>query len=245
VVTHSSGNHGQALAYAANLLGVQAAVVMPRDSSAVKIAAVKGYGGDVVLCEPSMASRESVVEELVRDGGRLVHPFNDRAVIAGQGTVGLEILEDYPEVEAVIVPIGGGGLISGVAIATLGLKPSVKVFGAEPMVADDAFRSKQCGKLVSNESTPETIADGLKANLGTMTWPQVRDLVDEVIRVSEDEIKNAMQFILERAKLVVEPSSATALAAAISPQFTSRGFKRVAIVLTGGNVALSHLKNLF
>jgi len=181
----------------------------------------------------------------VQKGGHLVHPYNDPGVIAGQGTVGLEIVEDFTEVEAIVVPIGGGGLISGVSIAARGLKPNVKVIGVEPLLADDAFRSKQSGELVVNESTPETIAEGLKTNLGANTWPQVRDLVDQIIRVSEDEIRNAMQLILERAKLVIEPSAAVGVAAVLRPEFTEQGFKRVAIVLSGGNVAVSHLKNIF
>jgi threonine dehydratase len=213
IITHSSGNHAQAVALSAKLLGIHATVVMPSTASGVKRRAVEGYGARIVTCEPTLESREATVARLREDSGaQLVHPFDDPDVIAGQGTAALELLSEIDDLFAVVVPIGGGGLASGTAIATKGLSPRTLVIAAEPQGADDAFRSKQAGRWIK-QTSPSTIADGLLTSMGEWTWPIVRDLVDQVVTVSDDEIREAMRWLWERAKLLVEPSSATVLAA--------------------------------
>jgi threonine dehydratase/serine racemase len=242
VVTHSSGNHAQALALAARVRGVPAYIVMPRTAPAVKKAAVEGYGGRVTLCEPNLAAREEAAAKLVTDtGATLIPPFDHPDVIAGQGTAVLELLEEAPDLDAVITPVGGGGLLSGCAIAARELSPGIRVFGAEPSGADDAARSKAAGQW-QPQTSPNTIADGLLTSTGELTWPVIRDLVDRVFTVTDDEIRAAMRLVWERMKLIVEPSGAVGLAVALSDAFHSlAGAQRVGVVFSGGNVSLDKL----
>lgn len=242
VVTHSSGNHAQALALAARLRGVSAHVVMPRTAPAVKRRAVEGYGARVVECEPTLAAREATVAEVQHETGAvLIPPYNHPAVIAGQGTVALELLEQVPDLDAIVAPVGGGGLIAGLCLGAHGVRSQVRVFAAEPLGADDAARSKAAGVLIA-QTGPQTVADGLLTSLGDLTWPLVRDQVEAVVTVGEDEIIAAMRLLWERAKLLVEPSSAVALAAVLTPAFRARpGLRRVGVVLSGGNVDLDRL----
>jgi threonine dehydratase/serine racemase len=242
VVTHSSGNHAGALALAARLRGIPAHVVMPANSSAVKRRAVEEYGGRVVTCEPTLAARETTAAAVVAEtGGTLIPPYDHPDVIAGQGTVALELLDQVPNLDAVVAPVGGGGLVSGVALAVAALAPSVRVVAAEPAAADDAARSKAAGKLVP-QTNPRTVADGLRTSLGEWTWPVLRDRVERVVTVSEEEILTALRLAWERAKLLIEPSSAVALAAVLTPEFRALdGLGRVGVVLSGGNVDLDAL----
>ncbi|HVP28712.1 MAG TPA: pyridoxal-phosphate dependent enzyme [Myxococcota bacterium] len=242
VVTHSSGNHAQALALAAKLRGVPAHVVMPSNAPAVKRRAVEGYGALLVECEPTLEARERTAAAVVaRTGARFVHPYDHADVIAGQGTAALELLEDVPDLDAIVAPVGGGGLVGGSAIAARGARPAVRVIAAEPAGADDAARSKAAGRLVP-QTTPKTIADGLRTSLGSLTWPLLRDLVERVVVVEEEEIVSAMRMLFERAKLVVEPSGAASLAAVLGPALrASPGIERVGVILSGGNVDLDAL----
>ncbi len=242
VVTHSSGNHAQALALAAKLRGIPAHIVMPSNATPVKRRAVEGYGANVIECEPTLEARETTVEKVQADTGAiLIPPYNHRDVIAGQGTVGLEMLEDFPDLDAIVAPIGGGGLMAGVTLAAKALKPAIRVFAAEPSGADDASRSKLASAFIP-QTAPKTIADGLLTSMGDLTWPVVRDLVEEVLTVSEAEIVAAMRLAWERAKLLIEPSSAVAIAAVLAPRFREMpGMSKVGIVLSGGNVNLDKL----
>ncbi len=243
VVTHSSGNHAGALALAAGLRGIAAHVVMPHDASPVKKRAVEEYGGRIVECEPTQEARESTAARVLAEtGGTLVPPYDHPDVIAGQGTAALELIEQARELDAIVAPVGGGGLVSGICIAARGLAPGLRVFAAEPSAADDAARSKGAGRLVPHTGPPKTIADGLLTSLGELTWPFVRDQVEDVVTVTEEEIVAAMRLLWERAKLLVEPSSAVALAAVLREEFRALpGMQRVGIVLSGGNVDLDHL----
>jgi threonine dehydratase/serine racemase len=242
VVTHSSGNHAQALALAARVRGIPAYIVMPRTAPLVKKNAVEGYGGVVTLCEPTLEAREKAAAEVVaRTGGTLIPPFDHPDVIAGQGTAALELLEEAPDLDAIVTPVGGGGLLSGCAIAARGLKPGVRVFGAEPLGADDAARSKAAGTFVP-QTGPNTIADGLLTSLGELTWPVVRDQVERIVTVTDDQIRAAMRLVWERMKLVVEPSGAVGLAAVLTDEFRAlAGVSAVGVVFSGGNVNLDKL----
>jgi threonine dehydratase/serine racemase len=242
VVTHSSGNHAGALALAAQLRGIPAHVVMPRTASPVKRRAVEGYGARVIECEPTLAARETTAAAVLAEtGGTMIPPYNHPEVIAGQGTAALELLEQVQGLHAVITPVGGGGLLSGVCLAARGIDPRIRVFAAEPAGADDAARSKAAGTLIP-QTGPKTIADGLLTSLGDLTWPVLRDLVERVITVQEDEIIVAMRLAWERAKLLIEPSSAVAIAAVLSEDFRRLpGLRCVGIVLSGGNVNLDQL----
>lgn len=242
VVTHSSGNHAQAVAIAAAIRGIDAHIVMPKDAPRVKRLAVEGYGARVIPCEPTEAARLSTAARVVAEtGGTLIPPFDHPHVIAGQGTTALELLAEVPDLDAVVAPIGGGGLISGIALALRELAPGVRVFGAEPRGADDAFRSKESGARVT-EQTPDTIADGLKTTLGNLTWPVVRDLVEDIFVVDDLLIITVMRLVFERMKLVVEPSGAVPLAAVLSQRFLAlEGCERVGVVFSGGNVDLDEL----
>jgi threonine dehydratase len=242
VVTHSSGNHAQALAFAAQKRGIPAWIVMPRTASRIKKEAVVGYGGQVIECEPTLPERERMANELVeRTGGTLIPPFDHADVIAGQGTAALELLEDAPDLDAVIAPVGGGGLLSGFCLASRGLKPEIRVFGAEPLGADDAARSKAAGEWIPQEA-PNSIADGLLTSLGQLTWPIIRDEVEAIFTVSEPEILAAMRLVWERMKQVIEPSAAVGVAVILSEQFRQLpGLRRVGVVLCGGNVDLDRL----
>ncbi len=242
VVTHSSGNHAQALALAAKLRGIAAHIVMPRDAPAVKRAAVEGYGGRVIPCEPTLPARDETAARVQSETGAVfIPPYDHPDIIAGQGTAALELLEQVDDLDAVIAPVGGGGLLSGVCIAARGLSPSIRIFGAEPAGADDAARSFREGRFIPQHD-PRTIADGLKTSLGELTWPIIRDHVESIITVEEAEIVAAMRTFWERAKLVIEPSAAVAVAVALSAGFRQTpGCRRVGIVLSGGNVNLDAL----
>ena len=234
VATHSSGNHAQALALAARLRGIPAFIVMPDNAPAVKKSAVAGYGGRITYCEPTLKARETTLERVVQEtGAEVVHPYNDDRVIAGQGTAALELLEDVPGLDAVMIPVGGGGLLSGTAIAATSLQPGIRVIAAEPEGADDACRSFRAGRIIPSVA-PKTVADGL------LTFPVIRERVEDIVTVSEAAIIAAMKFIWERAKLVIEPSSAVPVAALWEKKIDLDGL-RVGIILSGGNVDLDRL----
>ncbi len=241
VVTHSSGNHAQAVALAARNRDIAAHIVMPDNAPAIKRAAVEGYGARVIPCEPTLAARESTAAKVISEtGASFIHPYNDSRVIAGQGTTALELLEEVPVLDAIITPVGGGGLISGVSIACRELAPGIKVLGAEPTGADDAARSMEAGEWIPQQA-PSTIADGLLTSLGDLTWPIIRDHVERIVRVDDTAIISAMQLFWQRAKLVIEPSAATALAAVLGDSLDDLPLKRVGIILSGGNVDLEEL----
>eukprot|EP00871_Galdieria_phlegrea_P002805 jgi/Galph1/3525/GphlegSOOS_G2186.1 len=241
VVTHSSGNHAQALALAAKLLGLRAHIVMPSTVSLVKKNAVEGYGGRVVLCEPNLPARESTAAKIVEETkGEYIPPYNHKDIIAGQGTVALELLEDVPDLDAIIAPIGGGGLISGICIGTHSLSPKCIVLAAEPEGADDAKRSLESGVLIP-QTNPKTIADGLLTSLGDLTWAIVQGHVKHIISVSDEQIVDAMRLLFERMKLVVEPSGAVSTAACMTEEFRKLRLKKVGVIISGGNVDLSKL----
>ena len=239
VATHSSGNHGAALALAARRRGIQAHVVMPEISSQAKMIAVAGYGAKITTCGKSLADRDEALRQVVADtGATVIHPFNDNRVIAGQGTAALELLEEIPTLDVIMAPVGGGGLISGTAIAT-GSRSRARVIGVEPAGADDAWQSFQAGELLPG-SPPETIADGLRTGLGDMTFPIIKDLVNDIVRVSEEAIVYAMRTTWERTKLIIEPSAAVPLAALLDRQINLTGHN-IGIILSGGNVDLERL----
>jgi threonine dehydratase len=240
VATHSSGNHAQALARAASIMGIPAYIVMPTSSPLVKVDAVRGYGGQVYFCEPTLAARESTLAAVVAESGAtVIHPYNDYRIIAGQATAMKELLEDCPELEIVITPVGGGGLLSGSCLSVSYFAPSVRIFAAEPLGADDAYRSLEAGEIIPSVN-PKTIADGLLTSLGTLTYPIIRDHVAGILRVDEESIIMAMRLIWERAKILVEPSAATTLAAVLSHPEHFRG-KKTGLILSGGNTDLNHL----
>jgi len=240
VCTHSSGNHAQALALAAKMRGIPAYIVMPNNAPQVKKDAVAGYNGQITFCEPTLEARESTLERIKLDtGATMVHPYNDEHVIAGQGTATLELLKSIPDLDVVITPVGGGGLLSGTSIAAKGLKPSIRVIAAEPEMADDAFRSMKEGKIIPSRD-PKTIADGLLTSLGTLTFPIIQQNVEQIVTVSEQGIINSMKFIWERAKIIVEPSAAVPIAVLWEKKIDLSGLK-VGIILSGGNVDLNKL----
>ncbi|TBY58857.1 pyridoxal-phosphate dependent enzyme [Rhizobium leguminosarum bv. viciae] len=240
VATHSSGNHGTCLSYAAGRRGIPCTVVMPHTAPQAKKDAVRGYGGTVIECEPSTSSREAVFAEVVaKSGAEFVHPYNDARVIAGQATCSRELLEQVDDLDAVIAPIGGGGMISGTCLTISSLAPQVKVYAAEPEQADDAYRSFKAGRIIADDA-PNTVADGLKVPLKELTWHFVKNGVSDIVTVSESEIVEAMKLIWKRAKLVMEPSSAVPLAAILKNKSLFAG-KRVGIIITGGNVDLDAL----
>ena len=240
VATHSSGNFAQALSQAAKWRGIRAYIVMPENSSAVKIEAVRGYGGEITFCKPTLEARESGLEEVVvKTGATFIHPYNNHQVIAGQGTAALELCGDVSNLDLIIAPIGGGGLMSGTALAVSALSPKSELIGAEPEGADDAYRSLQARRIIPSVN-PTTIADGLRTSLGTLTFPIIKKYVKEIITVSDEVIIKAMRMIWERMKLVVEPSAAITLGAIMTkPQIFRK--KRIGIILSGGNVDLKKL----
>ena len=240
VVCHSSGNHAQALALAAKLRGTKAHIVMPSNSPAVKKAAVEGYGGIITVCEPTLAAREATQAKVIEQTGATeVHPFNNSFVIAGQGTAALELLQEVPDLDVVIAPTGGGGLLSGTSIATKATSPRTRVIGAEPDMADDAFRSLQAGKVMPARTTT-TIADGLRTSLSELTFSIIRRNVEQVVTVDEQTIVDAMRFVWERAKIIIEPSCATTFAVLWERKVDLSGL-RVGIIISGGNVDLGAL----
>lgn len=240
VVAPSSGNHAAALALAASWRGIPAYVVMPSNSSPVKKKAVEAYGGKITECEPNVAAREATAAEVMRrTGAHLVHPYNDPRVIAGQGTAAVELLEDVPQLDIIITPVSGGGLLSGTAIAAKRLQPEIRVVGGEPRNADDTARSLASGKIEAASKT-ETIADGLRATLCPLTFSILRERVDQISLVSEDEIVSTMLLLWERMKIVVEPSGAVAAAPVLLRRINADG-KKVGVILSGGNVDLQNL----
>ena len=240
VCTHSSGNHAQALALAAKLRGIPAYIVMPNNAPQVKKDAVAGYGGQITFCEPTLEARESTLDRIRLDtGANVVHPYNDKRVISGQGTAALELLDTIPDIDAVIAPVGGGGLLSGTSIASKGINPNIRVIGAEPEMADDAYRSMKEAKLIPSNN-PKTIADGLLTSLGELTYPIIREHVEQIVTVSEQGIIDTMKFIWERAKIIIEPSAAVAVAVLWEKRVDLSGLK-VGIILSGGNVDLNKL----
>lgn len=240
VITHSSGNHAQALALAAKMNGLPAYIVMPSNSPQVKKDAVAGYGAQITFCEPTLAARESNCSRLIEEtGAEFIHPYDNFDVIMGQGTAALELLQDVPELDAVITPVGGGGLLSGTSITVKESTRRTKVFAAEPIGADDAFRSLLAGKIVPSIN-PDTIADGLLTSLSPRTFKAISQFVDDIFIVSDDDIINAMKLIWERMKIVVETSSATVLAAVIKNKDFFEN-KKIGLILSGGNVDLSKL----
>ncbi len=240
VVTHSSGNHGAALAWAARLRGISATVVVPENAPEPKKRAIAGYGAEIVFCAPNTAAREAAVEKLLTErGNTLIHPFDNENVIAGQGTAALEFLEERPDLDIVISPLGGGGLLSGTSIAAKGLKPTVQVYGGEPEGADDGFRSFTSGERV-REMTPSTICDGLRTVLSERTFNIIRANVAGIGLASDEKVIEAMRLIWERLKIVVEPSACPPLAAILEGNIPARG-KKVGIILSGGNLDLDKL----
>lgn len=236
VATHSSGNHGAALALAARNRGVPAYVVMPEDAPRIKQATIKSYGAEITFCKPSMESRQSTIKEVLdQTGASLIHPFNNPNVVAGQGTVALELVEEVPDLDLVLAPVGGGGLVSGTALALEG----VPVVGVEPEIADDARRSLETGEIIPS-TYPPTVADGLRTSLGELTFTIIRQRVGTIVTVSEEAIISAMRTIWERMKIVVEPSSAVTLAALLTKRRSLRG-NRIGAILSGGNVDLDRL----
>ena len=242
VCTHSSGNHAQAIAYSAQKRGIPAYIVMPNNSPDVKLDAVKGYGANVTLCKPTLEARRTTLEGIAEDtGAAVIHPFNNANVIAGQGTAALELIEDVGELDAIIAPIGGGGLMSGTCVTTRSLLPNAKLFGAEPKGADDAYRSLKEGKLLPQED-PKTICDGLLTSMGENTWKILKDHLNAIYTVSDDEVIKGMKLIWERMKIIIEPSCATPVAVVMSSKFKElENIEKVGIILTGGNVDLAKL----
>lgn len=240
IATHSSGNHGAAVALAAQLRGTTSVVVMPSNTSAVKEAAVAHYGARIVHCEPNEESRTRTLEAIIEAEGRtLVHPFDDVRVMAGQGTAALELLEQVPDLDIVMTPVGGGGLLSGTAIAVAGLSARTRIIGAEPERADDTYRSFRAGHIIP-VGIPDTIADGLRTTVGELTFPVIRELVADIVRVSEEAIVEAMRLTWQRSKLIIEASAAVPLAALLEGKVDVRD-ARVGIILSGGNVDLDAL----
>jgi threonine dehydratase len=246
VVTHSSGNHAAALSRAARLRGIPAYIVMPSNAPRAKQAAVKRYGGDIVLCEPTLAARESTARSLMeRTGAAFIHPYDDLRVMAGQGTTAIEMLEDVPDLDVILCPVGGGGQLSGIAVAAKSLKPGIRVIGVEPKGADDAARSLAAGQIVPMIE-PRTIADGLKTSLGEKPFAEIIRLVDDIVTVDEESIVQAMRRIWEVMKIIVEPSGAVPYAAITeghlaSARGTGGSAARIGIILSGGNLDLDRL----
>jgi threonine dehydratase len=238
ITTHSSGNHAQAIARAAKVLGIQATIVMPENSPAVKIAATRGYGATIVLCGPRPIDREEMLEKVVAEtGATFVHPFDNYNVIAGQATAALELIEDSPALDAIIAPVGGGGLMSGTALSTHYFSPNTEIWGAEPEEVNDAYLSFTSGERKENKTT-NTIADGLKTNLSEKTFEIISTHLKGVLTVSEEEILAALRLVWERMKIVIEPSCAVPLAAVLKNPELFQG-KKVGIILTGGNVDIT------
>ena len=240
VVTHSSGNFAQAIALAAKNSGIKAFIVMPKNAPEVKKAAVRGYGGIIVESEPTIEAREFSTQEIMdKYGATFIHPSNNYDVIIGQGTAALELIQDNPEITTLLSPVGGGGLLAGSALAARHLGNNVKVYGVEPEEVDDAYRSLKMGAIQTNNST-NTIADGLRTVLGDINFPIIQENVEDIILVSENEIIQAMRLVWERMKIIIEPSSAVAVAGAIRNKDLFQN-KKVGVIISGGNVDLSNL----
>jgi len=237
VCTHSSGNHAQALSMAAKNRGVDAYIVMPRTAPKVKVLGVNNQGAEITFCEPTLEAREATAGDIIdRTGAALVHPYDNPNVIAGQGTAALEFFLQAGELDAIVSPVGGGGLMSGTSITTRAMYPETRIFGAEPEGADDAARSLEAGEFLP-QTGPDTICDGLLTSLGEHTWPIIRDHLETIIRVSDEQVIEAMRLILDNLGMVVEPSGAASLAAVLTPEFKSlEGIEKVGVILSGGNV---------
>jgi threonine dehydratase len=240
VATHSSGNHGAALALAARCRGIRSYVVMPENAPRVKKEAVAGYGAEICFCKPTLRAREEGLDQVVRrTGATFIHPYDDRRMIAGHGTCALELCSEVPDLDVVIAPVGGGGLVSGTAIAVSAVSPRTQVVGAEPELADDAYRSLRAGRIIPSDY-PDTVADGLRTSLGELTFIIIRRHVGDIVTVSEEAIVTAMRHIWERMKVVVEPSAAVPLAVVMTKRSHISG-NRVGIILSGGNADLHDL----
>jgi threonine dehydratase len=237
LITHSSGNHGNALALAARARGMRAIVIVPRDSARSKIANIEAAGARIELCDPGLPAREKRVAQIMAsEPATLVHPFDDERIIAGQGTAALELLAEVPSMDVICTPVGGGGLIGGTALAAKALMPSIRIVGAEPAQADDAFQSFHSGERRA-VTAPNTIADGLRGSIGVRNFELLRKLVDDMVTVSEVQIIEAMRLVLDDFKLLIEPSSAVAVAAALAGNLGTSG-QRIGIIISGGNVDL-------
>jgi threonine dehydratase len=240
VCTHSSGNHAAALALAAKMRGISAYIVMPNNAPSVKKNAVAGYGGRITFCEPTLEARESTLDGIRLDtGANVIHPYNDERVIAGQGTAALELLEDIPDLDAIIAPVGGGGLLSGTSIAATEIKMGIRVIAGEPEMANDAYRSMKAGEIIPSVN-PKTIADGLLTSLGNLTFPIIQKNVEQIVNVSEAGIIASMKFVWERAKIIIEPSSAVAIGVLWEKKINLSGIK-IGVIISGGNVDLEKL----
>ena len=240
IITTSSGNHGAAVAFIANKIGASSKIIMPNNTPKNKIENVERYGGEIFYCEPNIKSREYTLEKMVRkSGGSIIHPYNDEKIIAGQGTAAKELIEKVPDLDAIICPVSGGGLLSGTVLAAKNLKPDIKVFGAEPENADDTYRSILNNKIMSNKTT-DTIADGLRAQVGTVTFPIIKENVDKILLVSEEMIISSMYMIWQRLKIIIEPSCSIVLAALMLNSNTFLN-KKVGLILTGGNYDLKQI----
>jgi len=240
IITTSSGNHGAAVAFIADKIGTSSKIIMPNNTPKNKIENVQRYGGEIFYCEPNIKSREDTLEKMIqKSGGSIIHPYNDEKIIAGQGTAAKELIEKVPDLDAIICPVSGGGLLSGTLLAAKNLKPGIKVFGAEPENADDTYRSILNNKIMSNETT-DTIADGLRAQVGTVTFPIIKENVDKILLVSEEMIISSMYMIWQRLKIIIEPSCSIVLAALMlnSNKFLN---KKVGLILTGGNYDLKKI----
>ncbi len=242
IATHSSGNHAQAIARAAQILGINAYVVMPRTAPEIKKRGVRGYGGEIFECEPTLQAREATLAEVIKKSGATeIHPFNNYAVMAGQATAAVELFEEVPHLDVILAPVGGGGLLSGTAVATHYFSPGTIVIAGEPAGSDDAYRSMKSGKIEQAQS--QTIADGLLTTLGDKTFPIIKELVSEVITVTDEQIIEAMRLVWERMKIIIETSCAVPVAAVLKEKEKFAG-KRVGIILTGGNVDLEKVLKL-
>ncbi|MCC5913778.1 MAG: pyridoxal-phosphate dependent enzyme [Balneolaceae bacterium] len=240
IITHSSGNHAQAVALAAKMNGYKATIVMPHNAPKVKVNAVKGYGASVVFCKPTIEARQESADEIIHaTGATFIHPYNHPHVIAGQGTSALELLDEVSGLDVLMAPVGGGGLISGSAIASKSLNPEISVIGGEPELADDAYRSLQSGKIEPVLRT-DTVADGLRTSLGELTFKAIRNYVDQIITVPEESIIRDMRTVWERMKIIIEPSCAVPLSVIMDNKEMFKG-KRIGLIITGGNVDLNHL----
>ena len=240
VITTSSGNHGAAVASAAGKLGASVKVIMPNNTPKIKVDNVQRYGGEIIFCEPNIKARESTLKAMVQENeATIVHPYNDERIIAGQGTAAKELLKSIPDLDVIIAPVSGGGLLAGTLLSAKNINPKLKVYGAEPKNADDTYRSIERKKIVPNKTT-NTIADGLRAQVGTITFPIIQKLADGIILVSEEMIIQSMRMVWQRLKIIIEPSCSIALAALLinNDQFYN---KRVGLILTGGNVDLDTL----
>lgn len=241
VATHSSGNHAQAVALAARKRGIPAYIVMPENAPDVKKRAVKGYGAEITFCESTQQARESTLEKVVeKTGATFIHPYNNGKIIAGQGTATIELLDQQPDLNFILAPVGGGGLLSGTAIAAKAIKDNISVIGCEPEEADDAYRSFKQGKLIPLEHT-DTVADGLRTSLGELTFTCIKEHVDDIVTVSEEQIIEAMRFIWERMNIIIEASCAVPIAALFNDKIPSAANKKVGVIITGGNVDLDRL----